>query len=128
MKKRWLTVLVLVLLASAGSVSAVTRVQQLSENRFMVTVKKLSGFGGQGKVLRKLHVKVASLCLVTGYSWFEIKDQKSHGRGLFKTAAGTFEVKFFNAEDEGEDLLSCEALATEEEKKKMKTALAKANQ
>lgn len=127
MNRRWLAVFILVVLASVGSVSAVTRVQKLSEDRFMITLKKLSGYGGQGKVLRKLNVKAASLCIVAGYSWFEVKDQKSHGRGLFKTAAGTFQVKFFNSEDEGEDLLSCEALATDQEKKKMKAALAKAN-
>ncbi len=41
MRKRWIVALVLVLLLSVGSVSAVTRVQKLSEDRFLITLKKL---------------------------------------------------------------------------------------
>ena len=62
---------------------------------------------------------------MTGYQWLEIKEQTSHGRGFVKTAAGTYEVKFHN-EQEHEDMLNCEALATEEEKVKMKRTLEKA--
>ena len=126
MKKPWLVALVLVLLFNVSSVTAVTRLKKLSENRYLITFKKLSAFGGQGRILRKLHEKSAALCLLAGFQWFEIKQESSHGRGLFKTAAGTFEVKFYH-EQENEDLYDCSALSTDEEKEKMAKAYAKVN-
>lgn len=124
MRKSWILGLALVLLLNVSPASAVTRLKKLSENRYLLTLKKLSGFGGQGRILRKLHDKSASLCVLTGYQWFEIVNDQSHGRGLWKTAAGTFELKFYH-EQENEDMYDCEALATEEEKVKIKNALEK---
>ncbi len=126
MRKPWIVGTVLVLILSVGSVPAVTRLKKLSETRYLLTLKKLSGFGGQGRILRKLHDKSASLCVIAGFKWFEIVTDQSHGRGLFKTAAGTFELKFYH-EQENEDLYNCEALATDEEKRKMKSAYEKVN-
>ena len=122
----WIVPLVLVLIFSVGSVSAVTRLQKLKDDRYLITLKKLSAFGGQGKILRQLNVKTASLCVLLNYEWYEISNVESHGRGFAKTAAGTFEVRFYH-EEQGDDSLSCEALATDEEKEKMKKALDKLN-
>ena len=126
MRRRWTVTVGLVLILCVGSVSAVTRVQKLAENRYLLTLKKLTGYGGEGRVLRKLNVKAASLCIVAGFQWFEVKDRSSHGRGFFKTAAGTYEVHFYH--DESEDLIDCEALATDKEKRVMVKAYAKANE
>lgn len=113
---------VLVLLLSVSAVSAVTRLQKLKEDRYLITFKKLSGFGGEGKILRGLYVKAASLCLLLNYEWFEIEDSTSHGRGFYKTASGTFDVRLYH-EEQGDASLSCEALATDAGKTKMKKAL-----
>lgn len=115
----------MVLLLNGSAVSAATRLQKLTEDRYLITLKKWSGYGGEGRVLRQLNIKAAYLCVLTGYEWFEIRDQTSHGRGFVKTAAGTFEVKFHH-EQEDEEMLDCEALATQKEKAKMKKVLEKA--
>ena len=125
MRRRWIVALGLVLVLGVASVFAVTRLQKLSENRYLITLKKSSGYGGEGKVLRQLNVKAASLCAVVGFQWFEVQEQTSHGRGFFRTAAGTVEVKLFH-EEEKEDLNDCELLATDDEKRKMASAYAKA--
>lgn len=126
MTKRVMCLLMMGLFLSLASASAATRVQKLSENLYMITLKKWTGWGGEGRVLRQLNTKAASLCLETGYKWFEIEDQTSHGRGFVKTAAGTFKVKFYK-DKENDDLLSCESLATDAERAKMRKALANAN-
>lgn len=125
MTKRMIYLLIVVLVLSISAVSAATRLQKLTEDRYLITLKKWSAYGGQGRVLRQLNVKAGSLCVLLGYQWFEIKDQTSHGRGFVKTAAGTYEVKF-HYEQEDEDMIECEALASEEEKQKMKKTLEKA--
>ena len=125
MLKRMICLLIVILLLSITLVSAATRVQKLSDDRFLITLKKWTGYGGEGRVLRQLNVKSASLCVVTGYQWFEVVDQTSHGRGFVKTAAGTYQVKFHN-EQQHDEMLSCEALATDKEKSKMQRALEKA--
>ncbi len=124
-KTRWLVGAGLILILSTGVSSAVTRVQKLSENRYLVTLKKLSGFGGEGKVLRRLNHMVASLCVIAGYEWYEVLDRSSHGRGFVKTAAGTVEVKFHH-EQGNDDMNNCKSLATEKEKTKMTKSLKKA--
>ena len=123
--KRIICLLIMILLLSTTFVSAATRVQKLNDNRFLITLKKWTGWGGEGRVLRQLNIKSASLCVVAGYQWFEVVDQTSHGRGFVKTAAGTYQVKFHN-EQQHDEMLSCEALATDEEKRKMQRILAKA--
>ena len=110
------------LLAVATPVAATTRLQKLSENRYLITHKKHSGFGGSGKALRMAYEKAGSLCVLLDYKWFEVRDVHSQGRGYNKTASATMEVKFYH-EEEIEDLNNCEALASDEQKDKMTKAL-----
>lgn len=123
MSKR-LLVLLSVLLLGVGPLLAVTRLQRLSDDRYLITLQKLTGLGNEGRVLRQLHVKAASLCVLKGFMWFEVKNQTSHGRSAFKTAQGTFEVKL-HQERPNDDAYDCASLATDEEKEKLTKELAK---
>ena len=112
----------LLLLLMAIPAAATTRLQRLSDDRYLITHKKQSGVGGQGKALRTANEKAGSLCVVLGYSWFETRSADSQGRAWGQTASATIEVKFYQDEVK-EDLNECEALATERQKKKMELAL-----
>ena len=112
------------LLLLAAPLAATTRLQKLAEDRYVITHKKQTGFAGRGKAIRMGNEKAASLCVIVGYKWFEVRDMQAQGRGFARTAAATMEVKFYK-EDEKEDLNNCEMLATEEQKAKMKKSLAK---
>jgi hypothetical protein len=116
----------LLLALTAVPAMATTRLQKLSENRYVITHKKQTGFAGRGKAIRVGNQKAASLCVILGYKWFEVRDTQAQGRGFARTAAATMEVKFYKEEEEEEeDLNNCEMLATEEQKVKMKKALEK---
>lgn len=122
--KKWLIAILVVFLAVPCAAS--TRLMKLKEDHYMLTHQKQTGFGGQGKALRMNYVKAGSLCVILGYSWFEIKDTQSKGRSFGSAAAATMEVKFYRekAKDkEEEELYNCAELATEEQKEKMEKAL-----
>lgn len=109
---------------AATPVAASTRLQKLSEDRYLITHQKQTGFAGQGKAVRMSHEKAASLCVILGYAWFEVRDTQSQGRGFAQNASATLEVKFYETEEK-EDLNNCEALASEEQKEKMAEVLKK---
>ncbi len=106
---------------------ASTRLMKLDDDRYMLTHQKQTGFGGQGKALRMNYVKAGSLCVILGYSWFEIKETQSKGRSWGSGAAATIELKFYHEKksEKEEDLNNCKELATEEQKVKMEKALKK---
>ncbi len=105
---------------------ASTRLMKLKEDQYLITHQKQTSLGGQGKALRLNYEKAGSLCEILGYSWFEIKSNESKGRTFGSGAASTMEVKFHKKKPGGDDSFECKELATEEQKKKMKKALAKA--
>ena len=103
---------------------ATSRLMQLQEDRYLVTHQKQSFFGGQGKALRMVYEKAGSLCVILGYSWFEIKDNQSKGRSFGSGAASTLDVKFYNEKPDDEiEVFECESLASEKQKQKMTLAL-----
>lgn len=117
---RIVTFMLLFLIAMPAA--ATTRLQKLSEDRYLLTHKKQSGVGGQGKALRTANEKAGSLCVVLGYRWFETRSVDSQGRAWGQTASATMEVKFYKDEVK-EDLNECEALATKAQKRQMERAL-----
>ena len=123
--KKWIIAVLVVFLAVPCSAS--TRLMKLKDDHYMLTHQKQTGFGGQGKAIRMNYIKAGSLCVILGYSWFEIKDTQSKGRSFGSAAAATMEVKFYSekVEEKAEDLYNCEELATEEQKVKMEKALKK---
>ena len=123
MKKLFVVILIL-LPFFATPAAATTRLQKLSEDRYLLTHQKQTTFGGQGKAVRMSYEKAASLCLLLDYSWFEVRNTQSKGRTWGGGAASTMEVKFYH-EPEKEDLNDCEALASEEQKEVMRKALRK---
>jgi len=126
MKKAMIVTVIASLLALTTPVAASTRLQKLADNRYLITHQKQTGFAGQGKAVRMTHEKAASLCQLLGYSWYEVRDTQSQGRAYVQNASATLEVKFYK-DEEKEDLNNCEALASEEQKVKMKEALDKMN-
>ena len=106
---------------------ATSRLMKLKDDRYLITHQKQSGFGGQGKAIRVNYEKAASLCVLLDYSWFEIRETESKGRGWRSGAGTTIEVEFYKEKEEGkdDDLLECKNVATEEQKKKMEKALKK---
>ena len=110
---------------------ATTRLMKLKEDRYLITHQKQTGFGGQGKAIRKNYEKAGSLCVILGYDWFEIKETQSKGRGFGSAAAATMEVKFYKGDPaqakgvEEDELFDCQELASEEQKEKMQKALRK---
>ncbi len=125
MQKFFVSCLIL-LFVLATPVAATTRLQKLSEDRYLLTHQKQTNYGGQGKAVRMNYEKAASLCLLLDYSWFEVRDTQSKGRSWGSGAASTMEVKFYR-EPEVEDLNDCEALASEKQKQKMGKALQRLN-
>jgi hypothetical protein len=125
MRKLLIAILILLPVFTSPA-TATTRLQKLSEDRYLLTHQKQTNFGGQGKAVRMNYEKAASLCLLLDYSWFEIRDTQSKGRSWGSAAASTMEVKFYR-EPEVEDLNDCEALASEEQKEVMRKALQKLN-
>lgn len=123
MKKLLVTTLIL-LPFLATSATATTRLHKLSEDRYLLTHQKQTGFGGQGKAVRVAYEKAASLCVLLDFAWFEIRDSQSKGRTWGSAAAATMEVKLYE-EKEKDDLNECEPLASEKQKKKMRQALRK---
>ena len=126
-------VVAIMMLGLAVPCMATTRLMKLTEDRYLLTHQKQSGFGGQGKALRLTYVKAGSLCEILGYSWLEITDTQSKGRSFGSGAATTLEVKFYHDKSEADaeaqdDLLNCQDLATEEQKERMKKELAKMKQ
>jgi hypothetical protein len=116
----------LALFAFAVPCSATTRLMKLSEDRYLITHQKQTNFGGQGKALRQSYAKAGSLCVILGYSWFEILESESKGRTWGSGAASTLEVKLYKEKPAGgDDLLDCASLADEEQKEKMRKALEK---
>lgn len=122
--KKLVVAILIVLPFLATPASATTRLQKLSEDRYLLTHQKQTGFGGQGKALRMTYEKAASLCLLLDYSWFEIRNSQSKGRTWGSAAAATMEIKLYK-EQEKEDLNDCQALASEEQKQVMRKALQK---
>jgi len=119
-----LTLLVLLAVAAAGPAAASTRLMKLTEDRYLLTHQKQTFYGGQGRALRQTYEKAGSLCVVLGYSWFEIRDSQSKGRTWGSGAATTLEVKLYKEKSaDQEDLLDCAALASEEEKERMRRKL-----
>jgi|GEM_PF-6115015 hypothetical protein len=114
--------LLLPLLATPAD--ATTRLHKLSEDRYLLTHQKQTGFGGQGKAVRLAYEKAASLCLLLDYSWFEVRNSETKGRTWGSGAAATFEIKLYR-EQENEDLNDCQALASEQQKEVMRRALQK---
>ena len=86
--------------------------ERLDEDQFIVTHRKTSRLGGQGKALRTLYEEIASICVAAGFEYFEVRSQAVKGRsiGWGGGAGATAEVKFYPAETK-EDLLRCEPLA-----------------
>ena len=105
---------------------ASTRLMKLKEDRYMITHQKQTSLGGQGKALRLNYEKAGSLCDILGYSWFEIKSNESKGRTFGSGAASTMEVKFHKKNPGGDEAYDCKELATDQQRKKMRKALAKA--
>ena len=124
------TAIVILMIFAAAPCLATTRLMKLAEDRYLVTHQKQTYLGGQGKALRLSYEKAGSLCSVLGYSWFEIRETESKGRGWRSGAGATIEVKFFHEKvgENAEDFLNCEDLATKEQKAKMQKALKKMKQ
>ena len=120
-------VLVALMILIAVPVLASTRLMRITDDTYLITHQKQSGFGGQGKALRMAYEKAASLCVNLDFKWFEILDTQSKGRGFGSAAASTMKVKFFKEKPDGEEreILSCKDLASKEQKVKMAKALAK---
>lgn len=120
--KKTAVVLLLLLPFLALPADASTRLQKLSENRYLLTHQKQTNFGGQGKAIRMVYAKAATLCLLLDYSWFEVRSSESKGRSWGSGAAATIEVKLYR-ERENDDLNDCKALASEDQKEVMRKAL-----
>ena len=126
MKKTLAVVLVAVF--AVAPCFATSRLMKLKEGRYLVTHQKQSFWGGQGKALRMNYEKAGSLCVILGYSWFEVKDTQSKGRSFGSGAASTFDVQFYKEKpDDGTETFECQSLASEKQKQKMKMALEKLN-
>ena len=107
-----LAVLAVVAVALCLPASAGVKFEQLDEDQFIVTHRKKSRIGGQGKALRTLYEEIASVCVAAGFEYFEIRHQAVKGRtwGFGGGAGATAEVKFY-AEEKKDDLLRCYPLA-----------------
>lgn len=114
------------LVVATNPASAGTKIKKLSEVRWIITHQKQTGFGGQGKAIRTMYEKVAALCVIEGYKWFELQDTQSKGRSFGSAAAATFQIKL-HMEEVMEDLNNCEALVTDQQMKQVKKELAKGN-
>ena len=122
--KKLLVAILILLPFLATPATATTRLQKLSDSRYLLTHQKQTRFGGQGKAVRMAYEKAASLCLLLDYSWFEVRDSQSKGRTWGGAASATMEVKFYREQEE-DDLNDCQALASEEQKQVMRKALQK---
>lgn len=73
--------------------------------------------------MRFTNEEAASLCVLVGYSWFEILDRHTKGRG-WTNAQATVDVKLYK-EKKDEDSIECEPLATQEAKDRIAKRLKK---
>ena len=122
------TVIALALLFLPMVIYADVKFTRLSENRFIVSHRKLTSFGAEAKALKTLYGEVASICVAAGFSHFEIVTmdvQERHGSwgGDGRGASGTVDVKMRNEADE--DFVECAPLADPKKVGMAKKKLAK---
>lgn len=67
--------------------------------------------------------EAASLCVLVGFTWFEILDRQSKGRG-WTNAAASIEVRLLH-ERKDEDSIECAPRATPQSKKRIEKRLKK---
>ncbi|ANM31098.1 hypothetical protein ABI59_18235 [Acidobacteria bacterium Mor1] len=123
---RTTTRILIVLIALSLGLPALAglKFQRLDDDQFLVTHRKATRWGGQGKALRTLYEEIASVCVAADFEYFEIRQQALKGRTLgFGGGAGaTAEVKFHRAEAR-EDLIRCMPLADPKKVRKARKKL-----